>query len=406
VLKLVPEIMTLAPMAAPAGLNPVSVGVGKTVKLEAVLRVTPLTVTEITPVVAPAGTVTLMLLAVEEVTVAVVPLNRTTLLAGVVLKFVPEIITEAPTAPLDGLNPVIVGDGNTVKLDELVPATPFTVTDTGPEVTPAGTTAVRLVVVDVLTVAITPLNLTVLLAGVELKFVPVIVITAPMAALVGVKLVIVGVGTVKLVELVPVIPFTVMDIGPVVAPNGTEVVILVVVELVTTADIPLNVTVFSEGVLLKLVPVIVTATPKPPLFGVKLVMDGVPNTVKLEALDTVTPLSDTEMGPDPAPEGTVVVMVVDVNEVTTASVPLNSTKGLEIKLVPVIVTVAPTPAPDGLKPEMVGEASTVKLLSLKTVTPLTVTDIFPVVALTGTVAVTLVVVDAVTTAIVLLNRTT
>jgi hypothetical protein len=208
------------------------------------------------------------------------------------------------------------------------------------------------------------------------------------------------------VELVPVIPFTVMDIGPVVAPNGTEVVILVVVELVTTADIPLNVTVFSEGVLLKLVPVIVTATPKPPLFGVKLVMDGVPNTVKLEALDTVTPLSDTEMGPDPAPEGTVVVMVVDVNEVTTASVPLNSTKGLEIKLVPVIVTVAPTPAPDGLKPEMVGEASTVKLLSLKTVTPLTVTDIFPVVALTGTVAVTLVVVDAVTTAIVLLNRTT
>ncbi len=77
----------------------------------------------------------------------------------------------------------------------------------------------------------------------------------------GVKLLITGVGTVKIEELVPVIPLTVTEIGPVVAPNGTEVVILVVVDEVTTQVVPLNSTVFSEGTSLKLVPVITTTTP-------------------------------------------------------------------------------------------------------------------------------------------------
>lgn len=77
----------------------------------------------------------------------------------------------------------------------------------------------------------------------------------------GVKLLITGVGTVKFEELVPVIPLTVTEIGPVVAPNGTEVVMLVVVEEVTTQVVPLNSTVFSEGTELKLVPVITTTTP-------------------------------------------------------------------------------------------------------------------------------------------------
>jgi hypothetical protein len=83
----------------------------------------------------------------------------------------------------------------------------------------------------------------------------------PTAPLAGVKLLITGVGTVKFEELVPVIPLTVTEIGPVVAPNGTEVVILVVVDAVTTLVIPLNSTVFAEGTLLKSVPVITTTTP-------------------------------------------------------------------------------------------------------------------------------------------------
>jgi hypothetical protein len=65
---------------------------------------------------------------VAAVTVAVVPLNLTTLFAGVVLKFVPEIVTVAPTAPFDGENPVKVGVGKTVKLEALVNVTPLTVT--------------------------------------------------------------------------------------------------------------------------------------------------------------------------------------------------------------------------------------------------------------------------------------
>ena len=61
------------------------------------------------PVVAPVGTVAVMLVAVLEMTVAVVPLNFTVLLAGVELKFVPLIVTEAPTAAEDGENELMDG---------------------------------------------------------------------------------------------------------------------------------------------------------------------------------------------------------------------------------------------------------------------------------------------------------
>ena len=62
-----------------------------------------------------------------------------------------------------------------------------------------------LVVVLALTVAVVPLNFTVLLAGVASKLEPVIVTVDPTPPLVGVKLVIAGRGiTVKLVLLVTV----------------------------------------------------------------------------------------------------------------------------------------------------------------------------------------------------------
>ena len=128
VLKFVPEIVTVAPTAPLPGVNEVNVGVGSTVKVEALVKVSPLTITCIFPDVAPAGTVAVNEEAVAAVTIAFVPLNLTTLFAGVVLKFVPEIVTVAPTAPLDGENPVMVGVGKTVKLDALVSVTPLTVT--------------------------------------------------------------------------------------------------------------------------------------------------------------------------------------------------------------------------------------------------------------------------------------
>ena len=61
---------------------------------------------------------------------------------------------------------------------------------------------------------------------------------------------------------------------PVVAPGGTEVVILVALLAVTVAVVPLNFTVLFEGVASKLVPVIVTEVPIVPLDGLKMEMAG------------------------------------------------------------------------------------------------------------------------------------
>jgi len=122
---------------------------------------------------------------------------------------------------------------------------------------------------------------------------------------------------------------------------------------------------------------------------VKLVIEGVPKTTKFELLFTVTPLIVTEIGPDPAPDGTEVEILVKVNDVTTAGMPLNVTTGVPIKLVPVMVTFVPTAAPVGEKLEMVGEGRTSKFELLVTVTPLVFTDIGPSIAPEGTVAVML-----------------
>ncbi len=82
------------------------------------------------------------------------------------LKFEPERVTVAPTAPLDGVKLVKVGVGNTVKSVALVPVMPPTVTVILPVVAPFGTVVVMLVVVAVVTTAVTPLNFTTLFASV------------------------------------------------------------------------------------------------------------------------------------------------------------------------------------------------------------------------------------------------
>ena len=82
-----------------------------TVKLLVLVPVKPPTVTLTVPVVAPDGTMAVMLVAVgvPVILVTVVPLNFTVLLAAVVLKFVPVIMTDVPTGPLVGLKLVTVG---------------------------------------------------------------------------------------------------------------------------------------------------------------------------------------------------------------------------------------------------------------------------------------------------------
>lgn len=198
-LKLDPEMITVAPTAPLVGSNPEIDGEGNTVKLKALLIVIPLVVTEIGPVTAPGGTVVVILVALEEVTIAAVPLKDT---EGEALKFVPEIITVAPMAPLVGLEFEIVGVGRTIKLEELVRVIPLTTMEIEPDVAAGGTVAVILVAVEEETLASVPLKLTIFSEGVALKFVPEMVTTVPMAPLGGLNPVIVGVAkTVKLPPL-------------------------------------------------------------------------------------------------------------------------------------------------------------------------------------------------------------
>ena len=73
---------------------------------------------------------------------------------------------------------------------------------------------------------------------------------------------------------------------PLIVPTGTVVVMLVEVLAVTTATVPLNLTVLLEIVVgSKSAPVIVTVVPITPLRGLKLVIEGI--VVKLDELVAV-----------------------------------------------------------------------------------------------------------------------
>jgi hypothetical protein len=174
--------------------------VGRTVKADPLLA-TPPTITTTLPVAAPAGTGTAMLVALQLVGVAAVPLNVTVFVPCVAPKFVPVIVTEAPTGAEVGFKLVMLGPG-LVTLNR----TPFdgdavpTVTTTLPVVAPFGTGTTRLVLLQLVGVPATPLNVTVLTPCAEPKLVPEIVTGVLIGPEVGFKLVMAGV-TVKLTVL-------------------------------------------------------------------------------------------------------------------------------------------------------------------------------------------------------------
>ena len=223
-------------------------------------------VTLIGPVVAPAGTVAVILVALTTLNVAATPL-KVTLVAPV--KFVPVIVTVVPTGPNVGVNEAIVGAPAavvTLKFCELQSLPPGVVTQIFPVVAPVGTVAVIFVAESTVKFAETPWNVT-LVAPV--KFVPVIVTVVPTGPEVGEKEVTVGLAeavTVKLWELVAVPSGVVTLIGPVVAPEGTVDVMVVFEFAVNVADTPLNVTLVAA---MRSVPVIVTDVPTGPLVGEK-----------------------------------------------------------------------------------------------------------------------------------------
>jgi len=222
---------------------------------------------------------------------------------------VPVMVTVVPTNPEVGVKLVITGGPMTVKLVALTPVPLGAETLTGPVVAPAGTIAV----IDVAETTVNVVDGVVLnvTAVAPRKLVPVMVTVVPTVPDVGVNLVTVGAGTVKLVLDVPVPTAVVTLRGPVVAPAGTLALIDVAVLVTMVAGTPLKVTAVA---LPRLVPVMVTLLPAAPEVGVKLVITGGPITVKLVALTPVLLEAETLTGPVVAPAGT--TAVIDVAETT------------------------------------------------------------------------------------------
>ena len=136
--KLEPEIVTVAPTTALKGLTAETTG--KVVMVNGVkdTAVPPAVVTLITPDVAPAGTVAVMVLSSFTTNSALVPLKVTDVAP---VNAEPNIVVVPPTPPWSGVKKVIVGIGTTtVKLVALVPVPNGVVTAIGPVVAPTGIT--------------------------------------------------------------------------------------------------------------------------------------------------------------------------------------------------------------------------------------------------------------------------
>src|SRR5436309_15970851 len=113
----------------------------------------PPTVTTTFPVVAPLGTGTTILVALQLVGVAPIPLNVTVLVPWLAPKLAPVIVTDVPTNPDVGFRLVMLGDGTvTVKLAPLL-ATPPTVTTTFPVVALVGAGRTKSVALELVGVA-------------------------------------------------------------------------------------------------------------------------------------------------------------------------------------------------------------------------------------------------------------
>jgi hypothetical protein len=100
------------------------------------------------------------------------------------------MVTAVPGVPIVGLNPVIVGaplDVFTVKGAPLCADPAGVLTAIGPVVAPAGTLVTSCVALAEVTVAATPLKVTVFSLGVWLKPVPYIVTESPITPLSGVN---------------------------------------------------------------------------------------------------------------------------------------------------------------------------------------------------------------------------
>jgi hypothetical protein len=220
--------------------------------------------------------------------------------------------------------------------------TPAAVTTTLPENVPVGTGAVMLVLLQLVGVAVVPLNCTVLAPCVEPKLFPVIVTDVPMTPTAGVKLAIAGL-TVNETEL-PALPTVTNTVAaPGCNPSGTGAVMLVLLQLVGVAGVPLKVTVLEPCVAPKPVPEIVTDDPALPLEG-EIV--GFATTVNGELL-LANPAVTTRLPLPGDTLGSRMTMLLSLQLVGVAVKPFQVTvlpPCVAPKLAPLMVAGAPTDA--------------------------------------------------------------
>jgi len=274
------------------------------------------------------------------------------------------MLTDAPTGPSVGLMDVMLGPGadvvtvNSTPLLATPPDAAVDVTTTLPVVAPFGTAAIMLVLLQLADPANVPLNVTV--PWVAPKFVPVMVTKVDTGPEVGFKLVMLGVGiTTKSAPLLATPP-TVTTMLPVVAPAGTGAEMLVALQFVGVATVPLNVTVLVPWLAPKFDPEIVTGVPAGPDPKLVPVMLGVGRYVKATLLLATPPTvttTETIVFAVKRRLGTGTEMLVGLQLVGVAPPPLNMTvlvPWLVPKFAPVIVTDAPIGPEEGFRLVMLG----------------------------------------------------
>jgi hypothetical protein len=158
---------------------------------------------------------------------------------------------------LEGERAIETSDGPVVSVNDTpLLASPYAVTTTLPVVVPDGTVALTSVSLQLVAVATTPLNVTVLVPWLEPKFMPMMSMLAPTSPDVGLIPEMEGVAITVKGNTLLAEPPTVTTIFPVVAPKGTVALIAVVLQLVTVATNPLNVSVLVPCVEPKFEPAI------------------------------------------------------------------------------------------------------------------------------------------------------
>jgi hypothetical protein len=188
-------------------------------------------------------------------------------------KPLPEAVTRVPEVPDVGESEEISGGWAIVNGTELL-GTPFTVMTMLPEVAPAGTFTPMLVLLQLVGMAVVPLKLMVLVPCVGPKLLPLIVMAVPTRPAEGRTLLIAG--GVDTVNGTPVLgtPPTFTTTLPVVAPAGTGTTMVLLLQLVGVAAMPLRLIVLLACEAPKFTPLIVTCVPTGPKAGDRLDIDG------------------------------------------------------------------------------------------------------------------------------------